>query len=120
MTRTNPTLARKKRHTRVRVKVGGTPAQPRLNVFRSLNHVYAQIIDDAAGKTLAAAGTLEDAINKGEKKTKTDKARLVGKMLAERAIDKGIRQVVFDRGGYQYHGRIKAIADAAREAGLKF
>ena len=120
MTRTNPKLARERRHIRTRTKVAGTPARPRLNVFRSLNYVYGQIIDDSTGTTLVAAGSLEEAIKKSEKKTKTEEAKLTGKMLAERALEKGIKDVVFDRGGYQYHGRIKAMAEAAREAGLKF
>jgi len=120
MTRTNTRLARERRHTRVRASISGTSAKPRMNVFRSLNHIYVQVIDDSNSTTLAAAGTLDEAIKKSGKKTKTEEAKAVGKLLAERAVEKGIKQVVFDRGGYQYHGRVKALADAAREAGLKF
>jgi len=120
MTRTNTRLARERRHTRVRATISGTPAKPRLNIFRSLNHIYVQVIDDSTGNTLVAAGTLDEALQKSGKKTKMEEAKAVGKLLAERAVEKGIKQVVFDRGGYQYHGRVKALADAAREAGLKF
>jgi large subunit ribosomal protein L18 len=111
------TLARERRHRRVRAKVSGTAARPRLSVFRSLSHVYVQIIDDAAGKTLAAASDAEV----GKKKLKkSETAREVGKLLAEKAAKKGIASVVFDRGGYAYTGRIAAVADGAREGGLKF
>lgn len=108
--------ARQRRHRRIRVSLAGTGQRPRLNVFRSLQHIYAQVIDDASGTTIAAASTL-GAEASGNK---TDRARLVGKAIAERAKEKGINAVVFDRGGYLYHGRIKALADAAREAGLEF
>jgi len=108
--------ARQRRHRRIRVKLAGTAQRPRLNVFRSLQHIYAQVIDDASGTTLAAASTL----GADERGTKSDRARAVGKAIAERAKEKGVTAVVFDRGGYMYHGRIKALADAAREAGLEF
>ena len=117
---------RQRRHARVRKTVAGTAAAPRLNVYRSLNHIYAQIIDDRAGNerggvTLAAASTMDkDVKAQLEGLTKTDAAKVVGKVLAERALKKGVETVVFDRGGYLYTGRVKALADGAREAGLKF
>ena len=117
---------RQRRHARVRKTVAGTAAAPRLNVYRSLNHIYAQIIDDRAGNekggvTLAAASTMDkDVKAQLEGLTKTDAAKVVGKVLAERALKKGVETVVFDRGGYLYTGRVKAVADGAREAGLKF
>lgn len=113
--------ARLHRHLRVRAKISGSEMRPRLNVFRSLNHIYAQIIDDNRGVTIVAASTLEPEI-KGqlEGKSKFDQAKLVGSAVARKAVDKGIQQVVFDRGGFKYHGRVKALAEAAREAGLKF
>jgi large subunit ribosomal protein L18 len=113
--------ARKRRHLRVRAKVQGTADAPRLCVFRSLNHIYAQVIDDSRGHTLAAASTL-DAEVKGasDGKNKTDIAELVGSLVAKRALDQGIKQVAFDRGGFRYHGRVKAVADSARKSGLKF
>lgn len=109
------------RHLRVRKKVHGTPERPRLAVFRSLNHIYAQVIDDTRGVTLVAASSLEPAI-RGQRqgKPKTEVSKLVGALVAQRAREKGIEKVVFDRGGYKYHGRIKALADAAREGGLVF
>ena len=116
---------RQRRHARVRKTVTGTAAAPRLNVYRSLNHIYAQIIDDRAGNekggvTLAAASTMDkDVKAQLEGLTKTDAAKVVGKVLAERALKKGVETVVFDRGGYLYTGRVKALADGAREAGLK-
>ncbi len=114
-------MARKRRHRRVRTKVSGTAERPRLNVFRSLNHIYAQVIDDVEGKTLVAASTLEKEVaTKISGKTKKDQAALVGSTIAERAKSAGIDLVVFDRGGYRYHGRVKALAEAAREGGLKF
>lgn len=120
-TKSNPRLARKRRHSRVRVKISGTFSRPRLNVFRSLNHIYAQIIDDGQGHTLVSASTLEPLLRAEAKgKRKTDAAKLGGSLLAKRALEKGITQVVFDRAGYQYHGRVKALAEAARESGLKF
>ena len=110
--------ARLKRHKRVRAKISGTPERPRLNVFRSAKHIYAQIIDDVSGKTLVSASSLEkDFACEG---TKTDAAKQVGVTVAERAKAKGIDTVVFDRGGYVYHGRVKALAEGAREGGLQF
>jgi large subunit ribosomal protein L18 len=111
---------RQRVHDRIRKKVIGTPERPRLNVYRSLNHVYVQVIDDLQGVTLAAAGT--SLGKKGERITggNVAAAKAVGKKIAELAKQKGITKVVFDRGGYIYHGRIKALADAAREAGLQF
>ena len=113
---------RKRRHVRVRAKVHGTTARPRLNVFRSNAHMYCQVIDDVQGHTLVAASDLEnDVIEKaGEGATKAARARAVGEVIAERAKAAGVDAVVFDRGGFLYHGRIKAVADGAREAGLKF
>ncbi|PDO11324.1 MAG: 50S ribosomal protein L18 [Candidatus Reconcilbacillus cellulovorans] len=113
--------ARKRRHRRIRKKVFGTPERPRLNVFRSLKHMYAQIIDDTRGVTLAAASTLDKALrDRIENGGNVESARLVGELVAKRALEKGITKVVFDRGGYKYHGRVKALAEAAREAGLDF
>lgn len=110
---------RKRRHVRVRAKVSGTPERPRLNVFRSSAHIYAQVIDDIAGHTIVAASDLEPAIReKGG--TKTERAEAVGAAIAERAKSAGIDTVVFDRGGFLYHGRIKAVAEAARSGGLEF
>ncbi len=121
MARVSRNEARKRRHRRVRKKVFGTPERPRLNVFRSLNHIYAQVIDDVHGVTLAAASTIDKALrDKCKGLSKTEQARLVGQLVAERALAKGIKQVVFDRGGYKYHGRVKALAESAREAGLEF
>jgi large subunit ribosomal protein L18 len=112
--------ARARRHRRIRVALRGTDQRPRLNVFRSLHHIYAQVIDDASGTTLAAASTNEAESRSSASGTKVDRARAVGRAIAERARDKGINAVVFDRGGYLYHGRVRALADAAREAGLEF
>ncbi|NLY52387.1 MAG: 50S ribosomal protein L18 [Firmicutes bacterium] len=121
MPRFDRTLARRKRHLRLRKRVVGTPERPRLNVYRSLNHIYAQIIDDTVGKTLVAASTLDPALrDRLEVTSNMDAAKAVGELVAKRAIDKGIKQVVFDRGGYEYAGRVAALADAAREAGLDF
>ena len=111
--------AREKRHTRIRLQLEGTPARPRLAVFRSLNHIYAQVIDDGAGKTLAAASTVEKEL-RGSTTTKSQEAAIVGRLVAERAKAAGVERVVFDRAGFRYHGRIKSLADAAREAGLEF
>jgi large subunit ribosomal protein L18 len=111
--------ARQKRHDRLRLKVAGDSARPRLAVFRSLNHIYAQVIDDSAGRTLAAASSLE-AEFKSAKGTKSAEATAVGRLVAQRAKAAGVGQVVFDRAGFRYHGRIKSLADAAREAGLDF
>jgi len=112
--------ARDRRHYRVRLKVNGTGSRPRLCVFRSLNHIYAQVIDDTQGHTLVSASTLEVEKGDMEGKSKTGRAELVGSLLAKRAVSEGISQVVFDRGGYKYHGRVKALAEAARQGGLKF
>ncbi len=112
---------RQRRHKRVRKQIAGTSKRPRLNVYRSLSQIYAQVIDDTKGHTLASASTLDSELKKKLKGLKkTEQARLVGELVAERAKEKGIRLVVFDRGGYKYHGRVKALADAAREAGLVF
>jgi large subunit ribosomal protein L18 len=107
-------------HTRIRKKVQGTAERPRLCVYRSLNHIYVQIIDDLAGKTLVSASTAEGKKADRRNGGNLAAAKAVGKAIAERAKAKGLEQVVFDRGGYIYHGRVKALADAAREAGLKF
>ncbi len=111
--------ARQKRHERIRLSLAGTPERPRLAVFRSLNHIYAQVIDDTSGRTLAAASTLEREL-KGSRSTKTEEAAIVGRLVAERAKSAGVERVVFDRAGFRYHGRIRSLADAAREAGLDF
>ena len=114
-------IARKKRHRRVRVKISGTAERPRLNIFRSLKHIYAQVIDDVEGVTLVAASTIDTELaSKVNSKTKKEQAVLVGQFVAERAQAAGINEVVFDRGGFRYHGRVKVLAEAAREAGLKF
>jgi large subunit ribosomal protein L18 len=111
--------ARAKRHQRIRLALAGTTERPRLAVFRSLNQIYAQVIDDSVGRTLASASSLEKGVRESSA-TKTDQAKLVGRLLAERARKAGIGSVVFDRAGYQYHGRIRALAEAVREAGLDF
>ena len=111
--------SRIKRHARLRLKLSGTAARPRLAVYRSISQIYAQLIDDAAGKTLASASSMESGL-RSSKGTKTDDAKQVGKLLAERARAAGVKQAVFDRGGFRYHGRVRALADAAREAGLDF
>ena len=112
---------RLRKHVRVRKKISGTAAKPRLAVFRSARHIYAQIIDDVAGKTLVAASTLDEAVKGKVGGTgNKDAAKAVGQLLGEKAKEKGITQVVFDRGGYLYHGRVKELADAARAAGLEF
>lgn len=109
------------RHRRVRKKVAGTPDRPRLCVFRSLRGIYVQLIDDTRGHTLAAASSLEQHSGNGAAPvSKTGASAAVGKLIAQRALSQGITDVVFDRGGYKYHGRVKALADAAREGGLKF
>ncbi len=113
--------ARGRRQRRVRAKISGVAERPRLNVFRSNQHIYAQVIDDASHLTLAAASTLDPAVRElVDKKPKQAQASVVGQIVAERAREKGIESVVFDRGGYQYHGRVRSLAEAAREAGLKF
>jgi large subunit ribosomal protein L18 len=115
------TASRDRRHRRVRAKVKGTPQRPRLNVYRSLENIFAQVIDDVDGKTLVSASTIDKEVAKqlGEK-SKVDSAKVVGKVLAERAKGAGITTVVFDRGGYRYHGRVAALAEGAREGGLEF
>ena len=110
--------ARIKRHARMRIKLSGTPKTPRLNVFRSNKNIYAQIIDDVSGKTLVSASSIEKGFEAGE--TKKDTAKKVGIAVAKKAVDADIKRVVFDRGGYQYHGRVKELADGAREGGLEF
>lgn len=118
MARDSRSDIRKRIHKRIRSRVAGTPSRPRLAIFRSVNHIYAQVIDDAAGHTLAAAASTEkDLKGKGGN---IEGAKLIGKAVAERAKAKGVSKIVFDRGGYLYHGRVKALADAAREAGLEF
>ena len=114
-------ISRERRHTRIRKRVTGTTERMRLSVFRSLNHIYAQVIDDSKGATVVAASSLDEAVkslkqHKGNVKT----AKEVGSLIAKKAIGKGIKKVVFDRGGYLYHGRVKALADGARESGLEF
>ncbi len=112
---------RQKRHLRIRRKIQGTAERPRLNVYRSLQNIYAQVIDDVSGKTLVSASTMEKEFQgKGKKGGNIEAAKAVGKLIAQRAMKQGIKQVVFDRGGYLFHGRIKSLADAAREAGLEF
>ncbi len=113
-------VVRQRVHARIREKMSGTAERPRLNVYRSLNHIYTQLIDDLNGITIASASSMG---KKGEEKVyggNVEAAKAVGKLIAERAIEKGIKKIVFDRGGYLYHGRVKALADAAREAGLDF
>lgn len=118
MPQINKKTIRLRIHKRIRNKISGTPERPRLAVFRSVKHIYAQVIDDAAGRTLVSASSNEkDATFDGGN---IAGAKQVGKLVAERAKEKGVKSVVFDRGGYQYHGRVKALADAAREAGLEF
>ena len=117
----NREKARDRRHRHIRKRAVGTPVRPRLNVFRSLNHIYAQVIDDSVGLTLVSASTLDHEVRDqvvGLKKT--EQASVVGRIVAERAVAKGVEKVVFDRGGYKYHGRVKALAEAARKAGLEF
>ena len=117
----NKNEERKMRAKRVRAKISGTPERPRLNVFRSLNNIYAQVIDDVKGVTLASASTMDKNIAKSiEGKTKQEAAFIVGQTIAKNAMSKGIKAVVFDRAGYQYTGRVKAVADGARDAGLEF
>jgi len=121
MGKSEPRVARIRRHRRVRAKVEGISSRPRLCVFRSLNHIYVQVIDDSQGHTLISASTLDPEIrNEVDGKVKAARATLVGSLVAKRALSKGINQVVFDRGGYKYHGRVKALAEAARREGLKF
>ena len=121
MAESTRSAARIKRHTRVRINIAGTGQQPRLSVFRSLSEIYAQVIDDHSGRTITSASTIDHEVRekiKGLKKS--EQAKLVGKTLAERAKNNGIKTVVFDRGGFKYSGRVKALADGAREGGLEF
>ena len=121
MGKTEPREARHRRHVRVRAKVEGTTLRPRLCVFRSLNHIYAQVIDDSQGNTLVCTSTLDHEIKQAVNgKAKTAEAELVGSLVAKRALSQGVKQVVFDRGGYKYHDRVKALAEAARREGLIF
>jgi len=114
-------IARKRRHDRVRKKVSGTAERPRLNVYRSLDNIYAQVIDDSTGNTIVSASTVDkDLRGQLESLKKAEQAEAVGKAVAERALAKGVKEVVFDRGGYPYHGRVKALADGSREGGLVF
>jgi large subunit ribosomal protein L18 len=116
-----PRAARVRRHSRVRHSLQGTPERPRLSVFRSLNHIYAQVIDDSAGHTLVAASDTDADVRKAiSGKKKSEVATLVGEAVAKRARDKGVTSVVFDRGGFRYHGRVQALAEAARKGGLVF
>ena len=120
-TKNSRSVARIRRHQRVRKTVQGTPERPRLSVFRSVAEIYAQVIDDEAAITLVSASSIDQQLRaQAQTMKKSDQARLVGKMIAERARAKGIKQVVFDRGGFRYIGRVKALADAAREGGLEF
>lgn len=113
--------ARQRRHVRIRKKLAGTSARPRLCVYRSLKHIHAQLVDDAAGHTIASASTLDPEVKaQAQGLTKTEEAKLVGALIAKRALDQGLGRVAFDRGGYKYHGRVKQLADAARETGLEF
>ena len=121
ITRIDKNAVRQRRHLRVRKLISGTPERPRLNVYRSSKNIYVQFIDDVNGVTLAAASTLESGVkSEVAGKTKKEAAKIVGKIAAERAREKGIETVVFDRGGYNYTGRVQSLADGAREAGLKF
>ena len=117
ITQTKRNEIRKRIHSRIREKLSGTGERPRLNVYRSLNHIYAQVIDDQKGETLASASSMAMKLKTGGN---IAAAKEIGKTVAERAVAKGVKSVVFDRGGYLYHGRVKALADAAREAGLEF
>ncbi|MBE4906591.1 50S ribosomal protein L18 [Cytobacillus suaedae] len=119
ITKPDKNAVRKKRHARVRSKLSGTATRPRLNVYRSNQHIYAQVIDDLNSVTIASASTLDKELSL-ESSANMDSAVKVGELVAKRAQEKGVKTVVFDRGGYLYHGRIKALADAAREAGLEF
>jgi large subunit ribosomal protein L18 len=118
ITKQDKNQVRKKRHARVRSKISGTAERPRLNVFRSNKHIYAQLIDDANGVTIASASTMDKAFEGST--SNTEAAVKIGETIAKAAVEKNVKSVVFDRGGYLYHGRIKALADAARENGLEF
>lgn len=119
ITKQNKNDVRKKRHKHIRRRVFGTEERPRLNVYRSNKHIYAQLIDDEAGVTIVQSSTVDNDLNL-EKGSDSEAAKKVGEAVAKRALDKGIDTIVFDRGGYLYHGRVKALAEAARDAGLKF
>ena len=119
ITKADKNAVRRKRHARVRTRLSGTEARPRLNVFRSNKHIYAQLIDDVNGVTIASASTLDKDINL-DSSSNLDAAVKIGELVAKRAVEKGVKTVIFDRGGYLYHGRVKALADAARENGLEF
>lgn len=112
--------ARRRRHRRVRKRVSGAPERPRLAVFRSNRHLYAQLIDDIGGRTIAAASTMDPSLRSDEDAESSASAEAVGKLLAERALEKGVQSVVFDRGGFKFHGKVKALAEAARKQGLSF
>jgi large subunit ribosomal protein L18 len=120
MARDSKDQIRRRIHTRIRRRVAGTAGRPRLAVFRSVKHIYAQVIDDSTSHTLTAASSAEKSAPVGKTGGNVAGAKAIGKLVAERAKEKGIKSVVFDRGGYLYHGRVKALADAAREAGLEF
>lgn len=121
MSKKDTRAARQRKHSRVRRKVSGTAERPRLCVFRSLSHIYAHLIDDELGNTIVSASTLDPGIRSElEGKQKVAVAALVGRLVARRAVERGVSGVVFDRGGYKYHGRVKALAEAAREGGLEF
>ena len=113
--------ARKRRHRRIRMRLSGTPERPRLNVFRSIDNIFVQVIDDVSGTTVVSASTIDKKLRSElSGKNKKEQAMLVGKVIAERALAEGVSEVVFDRGGYLFHGRVKALADGARDGGLKF
>ncbi len=121
MAKTNPrSTARAKRVSRIRKKITGTSERPRLCVFKSNKHIYAQVVDDSLGKTIASMSTIDKSFEKSEEKGKSGAAKIVGTVIAERAIAAGVDTVVFDRGGYIYHGRVKSLSEGAREGGLKF
>lgn len=121
ITKEDRNKSRERRHRRVRGRISGTPERPRLNVYRSNKHIYAQVIDDVSGRTIVSASTLDKEFAGQEEHGSTmEAARKIGELVAKRALEKGLSAVVFDRGGYLYHGRIQALADAAREAGLQF
>ena len=121
VSKVNRSEVRVNKHRRLRSRLSGTPERPRLAVFRSNNHMYAQVIDDVAGKTIVSASTLQSEVKEGlEKTNNVEAAAKLGEVIAKKALDNGINEVVFDRGGYIYQGKVKALADAAREAGLQF
>ena len=121
VSKVNRSEVRVNKHRRLRIRLSGTPERPRLAVFRSNNHMYAQVIDDVAGNTIVSAYTLQSDVKEGlEKTNNVEAAAKLGEVIAKKALDNGIKEVVFDRGGYIYQGKVKALADAAREAGLQF